>query len=68
MGDLAFLSDRAGFVTAVRVDTLEVLRRVGVNGVPMDISPMSGDHLAVAISKGGVVVLDRNLKTLETIN
>ena len=68
MGDLAFLSDRAGFVTAVRVDTLEVLGRVRVNGVPMDISPMPGDHLAVAISKGGVVVLDRNLKTLETIN
>ena len=68
MGDLAFLSDRAGFVTAVRVDTLEVLGRVRVNGVPMDISPMPGNHLAVAISKGGVVVLDRNLKTLETIN
>ena len=68
MGDVAFLSDRAGFVTAVRVDTLTVLGKVRVNGVPMDLSPMPGDHLAVAISKGGVVVLDRDLKTLETIN
>ncbi len=68
MGDLAFLSDRAGIVTAVRVDTLTVLGRVRVGGVPMDISPMPGDHLAVAISKGGVVVLDRDLKTLETID
>ena len=68
MGDLALLSDRAGFVTAVRLATLEVLGRVQVEGVPMDISPMPGDHLAVAISKGGVIVLDRDLKTLETLN
>ena len=68
MDDLAFLSDRAGFVTAVRLDTLEVLGRVAVNGEPMDISLMPGLHLAVAISKGGVIVLDRDLKTLETIN
>ena len=67
-GDLAFLSDRAGFVTAVRIKTLEVLGRVRVDGVPMDISPMPGDHLAVAISNGGVIVLDGGLKTLETIN
>ena len=68
MDDVVFLSDRAGFVTAVRIDTLEVLGRVRVNGVPMDISSMPDDHLAVAISKGGVIVLDRDLRTLETIN
>ena len=68
MGDVAFLSDRAGFVTAVRLDTFTVLGRVRVNGVPMDLSPMPGDHLAVAISKGGVIVLNKDLKTLETIN
>ena len=68
MGDRAFLSDRAGFVIVVRTDTLELLSRQRVDGTPMDISPMPGDHLAVAMSKGVVVVLDRNLKTLETIN
>ncbi len=68
IGGVAFLSDRAGFITAVRLDTLTVLGRVRVNGVPMDLSPMPGDHLAVAMSKGGVVVLDKDLKTLETIN
>jgi anti-sigma factor RsiW len=67
MDDIAFLSDRDGFVTSVRTATLEVIGRERLEGVPMDLTPMADGHVAVAVSRRGVIVLDRNLKPLETL-
>jgi outer membrane protein assembly factor BamB len=67
MDDIAFLSDRDGFVTSVRIATLEVIGRELLEGVPMDLTPMADGHVAVAVSRRGVIVLDRNLKPLETL-
>jgi outer membrane protein assembly factor BamB len=68
MDGIVYLSDRDGFVTAVRAESLEVLGRRRLEGVPMDLTPMADGHVAVAVSQGGVVVLDRDLRTLERLN
>ncbi|NJK45668.1 MAG: PQQ-binding-like beta-propeller repeat protein [Pleurocapsa sp. SU_196_0] len=67
MDDIAFLSDREGFVTSVRTATGKVIGRERLEGVPMDLTPMADGHVAVAVSRRGVIVLDRNLKPLETL-
>jgi hypothetical protein len=68
MDGVAYLSDRAGTVTGVNLETFTVLGSVKLEGTPMDLAPMANDHLAVALQHRGVVVLDRALKVIETID
>jgi hypothetical protein len=68
MDGVAYLSDRAGTVTAVNLERFAVAGRTTLSGTPMDLAPMPGDHLAVALEHRGVVVLNSALQPIETID
>ncbi len=65
-GGVAYLSDRAGFVTAVNVKDLKVITRRNLGGKTMDLSIMPDGHVAVAGSNG-VKILNDKLETVRSL-
>ncbi len=65
-GGVAYLSDRAGFVTAVNVKDLKVIARRNLGGKTMDLSIMPDGHVAVAGSNG-VKILNDKLETVRSL-
>ncbi len=63
---VAYLSDRAGFVTAVNVKDLKVIARRNLGGKTMDLSIMPDGHVAVAGSTG-VKILNDKLETVRSL-
>jgi YVTN family beta-propeller protein len=62
---VAYLSDRAGFVTAVKTEPLQVLARRKLADKLMDLTPMPDGHIAVAAASKGVMILDDKLEQLK---
>jgi YVTN family beta-propeller protein len=62
---VAYLSDRAGFVTAVKTEPLQVLARKKLADKLMDLTPMPDGHIAVAAAEKGVMILDDKLEQLK---
>jgi YVTN family beta-propeller protein len=63
---VAYLSDRAGFVTAVKTEPLQVLARKKLADKLMDLTPMPDGHIAVAAAEKGVMILDDKLERLKS--
>ena len=63
---VAYLSDRAGFVTAVNADSLEIIARKKFDAKLMDLTPMPDGHIAVAAANKGVLILDDRLEMVKT--
>jgi YVTN family beta-propeller protein len=63
---VAYLSDRAGFVTAVQTEPLQVLARKKLADKLMDLTPMPDGHIAVAAADKGVMILDDKLERLKS--
>ena len=63
---VAYLSDRAGFVTAVKTEPLKVLARKKLADKLMDLTPMPDGHIAVAAAEKGVMILDDKLERLKS--
>jgi PQQ-like domain len=62
---VAYLSDRAGFVTAVKTDPLQVIARKKLADKLMDLTPMPDGHIAVAAAEKGVMILNDKLEQLK---
>ena len=62
---VAYLSDRAGFVTAIKTEPLQVLARKKLADKLMDLTPMPDGHIAVAAASKGVMILDAKLEQLK---
>jgi YVTN family beta-propeller protein len=62
---VAYLSDRAGFVTAVKTEPLKVIARKKLAEKLMDLTPMPDGHIAVAAAEKGVMILDDKLEELK---
>jgi YVTN family beta-propeller protein len=65
-GGVAYLSDRAGFVTAVNTTNLSVIARKNLGGKTMDLTMMPDGHVAVTGSNG-VKILDDKLETIRSL-
>jgi hypothetical protein len=65
--NVAYLSDRTGFVTAVNTVQLEVIARRNLGGKPMDVSMMPDGHVAVANGADGLKILDDKLETVRSL-
>lgn len=65
-GGIAYLSDRAGFVTAVNATRLELIARKNLGGKTMDLSVMPDGHVAV-VGSNGVKILDNKLETVRSL-
>jgi hypothetical protein len=63
---LAFVSDPAGWVTALDGKTLAMLARKRFPQA-RDLSIMPDGHAALATGDGGVVVLDENLEQVKRV-
>jgi YVTN family beta-propeller protein len=63
---VAYLSDRAGFVTAVKTEPLQVLARKKLADKLMDLTPMPDGHIAVAAADKGVMILNDKLERLKS--
>jgi YVTN family beta-propeller protein len=63
---VAYLSDRAGFVTAVKTEPLKVLARKKLADKLMDLTPMPDGHIAVAAASKGVMILDDRLERIKS--
>ena len=63
---VAYLSDRAGFVTAVQTEPLKVLARKKLADKLMDLTPMPDGHIAVAAASKGVMILDDKLERIKS--
>jgi YVTN family beta-propeller protein len=61
---VAYLSDRAGFVTAINTELLKVIARKKLADKLMDLTPMPDGHIAVAAGNDGVMILDDKLEQL----
>jgi YVTN family beta-propeller protein len=62
---VAYLSDRAGFVTAINTELLKVIARKKLADKLMDLTPMPDGHIAVAAGNDGVMILDDKLEQLK---
>ncbi len=62
---VAYLSDRAGFVTAVKTEPLQVVARKKLADKLMDLTPMPDGHIAVAAAEKGVMILNDKLEQLK---
>ena len=63
----AFIADKEGFISVVDLVSQQVTARKRLQNPAMALSLMPDGHLAVALEKRGVVVLDSKLEVIKTI-
>jgi hypothetical protein len=66
--DFAFIADSEGFVSVVDLAKQKVTARKRLQNTVMGLSDMPDGHMAVALEKAGIVVLDSNLQVVKTFN
>jgi hypothetical protein len=65
--DTAFVADREGFLTAIRLSDLQITIRKRLQKMPMDLQSMPDGHVAVALAQDGVRVFDQNLDLVQSL-
>ncbi len=66
--ELAFITDSEGFVSVVDLAKQKVIARKRLQNPAMGLSVMPDGHLAIALEKRGIVVLDNKLEMVKQIN
>ncbi len=64
----AFIADKDGFVSVVDLEKRVVSARKRLQNPAMGLSIMPDGHVAVALEKRGIVVLDSKLETVSQLN
>ena len=66
--EFAFIADSDGFVSVVDLAKKKVTARKRLQNSVMGLSDMPDGHMAVALEKAGIVVLDDNLEVIKRFN
>ncbi len=62
-----FVADKQGFVTVLDWQKKVIVARKRLQNLPMALSSMPDGHVAVALEKRGIVVLDNKLDVVKTV-
>jgi hypothetical protein len=66
--NFAFIADSEGFVSVIDLAKKKVTARKRLQNSVMGLSSMPDGHMAVALEKAGIVVLDSNLEIIKNLN
>ncbi len=64
----AFVADKEGFVSVVDLQKQQVTVRKRLRNPALALSMMPDGHIAIAVEKNGIVVLDNKLEMVKSIN